>query len=325
VNTLVLVALFLLASLAVQTTILWVAARVCGLDRRGWWRAGVIVAAKFAFAAAVLVTIGTMVEEPDSIVFVWCIALLVDVLGTVGLLWWLFRGTLARRLRTWAVHGIAGTAIGYVLLVGMRTCLESYIWPNSSMSPNVRGYHVVETLPDGNHLIHAANTPGENRIIPPGEPSGAIVAETYEFRRVPRPPRHTHAPDRFLCNKTKAPDRWDVVAFRHPKDPTLKYIKRLVGLPGEQLIIRDGAVWVNGERLTPPDRLGPIRFLTDAEVLGKEADEAPVTLGPDEYFVLGDNPNKSSDSRWWGPVKRELIVGIVDVIYWPPSRWRLNP
>jgi signal peptidase I len=238
----------------------------------------------------------------------------------------LFGGTLTRRLGTWVAHLFAGGITGYILVLGMRMCVEAFIWPNSSMSPNVRGYHVVETLPDGSHLIHAANPPDEQPpAIPPGAPSGAIVAETYEYREAPRPARHTHGPDRFLCNKTKAPKRWDVLAFHYPKDPTLKYIKRLVGLPGEQLVIRDGAVWINGERLAPPAALGPIRFQTEAEVLGTGADEAALTVGPDEYYVLGDNPNRSADSRVWGPVKRDLIIGVVDVIYWPPSRWRLNP
>jgi signal peptidase I len=326
VNTLVLVAVFLLASFAVQTTVLWAAARVCRLERRGWWRVGVIVAAKLVIALAILVSIWTWGETPDSNMLVLGAGLVVDAIVTTGLLWLLFGGTLTRRLGTWVAHLFAGGIAGYILVLGMRTCVEALIWPNSSMSPNIRGYHVVETLPDGNHLIHAANPPDEQSpAIPPGEPSGAIVAETYEYREAPRPARHTHGPDRFLCNKTKMPRRWDVVAFHYPKDPTLKYIKRLVGLPGEQLVIRDGAVWVNGERLAPPAGLGPIRFVSVPHFMGGQEDERLVTLGPDEYFVLGDNSNKSADSRDWGPVKRDLIVGVVDVIYWPPGRWRLNP
>jgi len=325
-NTLLLVALFVLISLVVQTTVLWFAMRVNRLDRRSWWRAGLIVAAKLVLALAVLVSIWTWGEELDSNLIMLSIGLVVDLFATIGLLRLLFGGTLMRRLGTWATHFVAGGVVGYVLLLGMRTCVESYIWENSSMSPNIRGWHVVETLPDGNHQIHAANPPDEQPpAVAPGAPSGSIVAETYEYREASRPARHTHGPDRFLCNKTKMPERWDVIAFHYPKDPTLKYIKRLVGLPGEQLVIRDGAVWVNGERLTRPERLGSIRFLTDAEVLGENAEPVPLTLGPDEYFVLGDNPHKSADSRVWGPVKRELIIGVVDVIYWPPSRWRLNP
>jgi signal peptidase I len=192
------------------------------------------------------------------------------------------------------------------------------------MSPNIRGYHVVEVLPDGNHLIHAANAPGGERV-PVGEPSGAIVAETFEYRVTTRPATYTHTADRFICNKTKFPERWDAAVFKYPREPAILYVKRLVGLPGETIAIHDGAVWVNGDRLTPPERLGPIRYESEFHLPGEEAREFAVTLGPDDYFMLGDNTNKSADSRMWGPVKRELIVGVADLIYWPPARWRIRP
>jgi signal peptidase I len=193
------------------------------------------------------------------------------------------------------------------------------------MSPNIRGYHVVELLPDGNHLIIAANDPNDPRQIPAGERSGAIIAETYEDREVPRPAKHTHAPDRFVCNKTKFPERWDVVVFKHPENPGMMYLMRLVGLPGERIEIRDGAAWVNGGRLDPPTRLGPIRYVSGQDAPGVEAPPFEVTLGPDEYLMLGDNSTRSADSRHFGPVKRNLIVGVADLIYWPPARWRIRP
>jgi signal peptidase I len=188
------------------------------------------------------------------------------------------------------------------------------------MSPNIRGYHVVEVLPDGSHLIHAANHP-EGGGLPPGSASGAIVAETFEYRPTVRPAGYSHTADRFVCNKTKVPDRWDAVVFHYPEMPALLYVKRLVGFPGEQVTINDGAVWVNGERLNPPERLGPIRYTTGSE---REATYV-CDLGPDEFFVLGDNTNKSADSRSWGPVNGDQIVGVVDLIYWPPARWRMRP
>ncbi|HJZ90576.1 MAG TPA: signal peptidase I [Gemmataceae bacterium] len=132
-------------------------------------------------------------------------------------------------------------------------------------------------------------------------------------------------PDRFLCNKAKVPMRWDVIAFRFPKNPTVSYIKRLVGMPGETISIKEGAVWVNGERLTPPARLGPVTYRSLGEINENEVPPPDVVLGPDQFFVLGDNTNASADSRDWGPVPRDHVVGVVDVIYWPPGRWRLNP
>ena len=97
--------------------------------------------------------------------------------------------------------------------------------------------------------------------------------------------------------------------FRYPRKPEINYVKRLVGLPGESIVIRDGAVWVNGERQTPPERVGPIRYRGSYRRDDEDAASEEIVLGSDEYYVLGDNPNKSSDSRDFGPVRRDLTVG----------------
>src|SRR4029077_4227275 len=119
-------------------------------------------------------------------------------------------------------------------------------------------------------------------------------------REVPRPAKHTHPADRILCNKTKFPERWDVAFFKYPLDPTIRYVKRLVGLPGEHLEIHDGAVWINGEKFKPPERLGPIRYTASAQG-DRDNPLFDITLGPDEFFVLGDNTQHCADSRMWGP------------------------
>jgi hypothetical protein len=110
---------------------------------------------------------------------------------------------------------------------------------------------------------------------------------------------------------------------------------RLVGLPGEELFIKDGAIWIDGTRLNPPAEIAPLQF-TDArersvgETWGSP--ERPAKLGADEYFVLGDFALRSSDSRVWTyetdghppyAVPRSYIEGVVTLIYWPPGRWRV--
>jgi signal peptidase I len=123
------------------------------------------------------------------------------------------------------------------------------------------------------------------------------------------------------------PKRWDAVVFRYPLEPDLIYVKRLVGMPGEEIDIRDGGVWINGLRQEPPAHLGPLRFVRVDEMLAvfPQQPQLPVRLGPDEHFVLGDNTNSASDSRVWGAVPRSHLLGVADVIYWPLARWRTFP
>jgi len=77
--------------------------------------------------------------------------------------------------------------------------------------------------------------------------------------------------------------------------------------------------------MNPPGRLGPIRYASLSEVEEREHESFAVVLGPDEYFLLGDNTRRTADSRMYGAVKREFILGVADLIYWPPERWKMNP
>ncbi|MCS7251413.1 MAG: signal peptidase I [Anaerolineae bacterium] len=113
-----------------------------------------------------------------------------------------------------------------------------------------------------------------------------------------------------------SPQRGDVVVFRFPHDPHRDFIKRIIGLPGETVAIRDGKVFIDGRPLEETYIRSPIIYTY-----------GPVTLGPDEYFVLGDNRNASNDSHNWGTLPYSAIIGEAWLVYWPPSRWRLirNP
>ena len=103
------------------------------------------------------------------------------------------------------------------------------------------------------------------------------------------------------------PARGDVIVFRYPKDPSIFYIKRIIGLPGETVAIHNGVVTItetNGSKLT----------LNEPYVVNEDTTYTnSVTLGAHDYFVMGDNRPNSSDSRVWGPVPRANIVGRVDV------------
>ena len=107
------------------------------------------------------------------------------------------------------------------------------------------------------------------------------------------------------------PARGDIIVFEPPNHPTDDYIKRVVGLPGEQVEIRDGGMWVNGAPLAEP-------------YIGNSGSYSGAwSLGEGEYFVLGDNRNNSSDSHNWGVLPERNIVGKAWLCYWPPDAWGL--
>ncbi len=112
-----------------------------------------------------------------------------------------------------------------------------------------------------------------------------------------------------------APQRGDIVVFDPPGDegrtdePLL--IKRLIGLPGERVEVRDGGVYINGELLTE-SYINPTGVAQSCR--GQYCD---IVLGDNEYFLMGDNRNNSRDSRAFGPVERSRIVGEAIIRYWP--------
>ncbi|MSR65462.1 MAG: signal peptidase I [Verrucomicrobiae bacterium] len=139
-----------------------------------------------------------------------------------------------------------------------------------------------------------------------------------------------------LAYLSKQPHRGDVVVFRTEGitglDQDKIYIKRVVGLPGEEVSIRPPFLYIDGQKVTEPPVLEKFQskdagyhgFLLargmwkPAPMLGKESDS--IRLGADEYFVLGDNQPNSLDSRYWGPVKRKSIIGKVTKLFWPYER-----
>lgn len=121
--------------------------------------------------------------------------------------------------------------------------------------------------------------------------------------------------ERIFINKFvyrwEAVDRGDVVVFHYPLDPSKSYIKRVIAGPGETVSIDEGRVYVNGARLVEP--------YVPAEY--RDERSYPTTVVPaGTYFVLGDHRNLSSDSRDFGPVKRDLIFGKAVFAYWPTSK-----
>lgn len=114
-----------------------------------------------------------------------------------------------------------------------------------------------------------------------------------------------------LSYRFRQPERYDVVVFRYLYKENSYYIKRIIGLPGETVQIKDGKIYINGSLLE--EEFG------SAVIKNPGRANQPITLGSDEYFVLGDNRNVSSDSRdpSVANVKADQIVGRAFVCMWP--------
>jgi signal peptidase I len=113
-----------------------------------------------------------------------------------------------------------------------------------------------------------------------------------------------------LAYKLGGPKRGDVIVFKYPPDPTqIPYIKRVIGLPGDQIHIAGGRVSINGVLLNEP-------YLKVSTNGGGDW-----TVPEESLFVMGDNRNGSSDSRAWGMVPLGNVIGKAEVVYWPPQHW----
>ncbi|MGH9708844.1 MAG: signal peptidase I, partial [Candidatus Acidiferrales bacterium] len=107
-------------------------------------------------------------------------------------------------------------------------------------------------------------------------------------------------------------ERGDVVVFWYPRDPSKSFIKRVVGLPGDTVEIRDGHVYINGNEMSEP--YVPASYLDDLSY-------PPVIVPPGKYFVMGDHRDSSNDSRMFGPVARQYIYGKAVFAYWPADHF----
>lgn len=172
------------------------------------------------------------------------------------------------------------------IFLGVRSVVQNFRVEGASMEP---------TLQTGQYLLinkatyfHIDGTPLEDLF--PGTRQGAVE---YMFA---------------------GPQRGDVVVFRAPTQPDKDYIKRIIGLPGDMILIRNGRVSANGEELDEP-------YLRFPATYNYPANGRPMRVPDTDYFVLGDNRPNSSDSHlnWTVPVS--YMVGQAWFSYWPPQSW----
>ena len=107
------------------------------------------------------------------------------------------------------------------------------------------------------------------------------------------------------------PRQGDIIVFHYPVNPEEEFIKRVIGLPGDQIEVKNGSVYVNGQILEENYLRARTNYL------------GTWTVPEGNLFVLGDNRNNSSDSHDWGTVPMEYVVGKAVLVYWPPPAWGL--
>lgn len=119
----------------------------------------------------------------------------------------------------------------------------------------------------------------------------------------------------------RPPQRGDVVVFEYPRDIQKDYIKRVIGLPGDTILVRDGKVFVNDRELDEPYLQGTPTYCNGGSACGN----GPIVVPEGTIFVMGDNRTNSSDSREWNALPLDRVIGQAWVLYYPVSDWGVVP
>ncbi len=128
--------------------------------------------------------------------------------------------------------------------------------------------------------------------------------------------------DRLMANKLvykfREPERGEIVIFKYPVNLRKDFVKRLIALPGEEVEIKEGEIFIDGKQVK--NSLVNGRYYYNSGLYGTEF---PAKIPPDSYYVLGDNSINSKDSRYWGFVPEKNLIGKPLFIYWPLRRIRI--
>jgi len=120
------------------------------------------------------------------------------------------------------------------------------------------------------------------------------------------------------------PRRGDVIVFEYPEDPSKDFIKRVIGTPGDVVEEKDKKLYVNGQPYVNPHEVHKEKDIIPKEMNPRDT-FGPVTVPPNSYFVMGDNRDRSYDSRFWGFVTRDKIKGLAFIKYWSWDKDKFRP
>lgn len=175
---------------------------------------------------------------------------------------------------------IEAVVLAAVVFLLLQTTVRNFKVDGSSMDP---------TLDSGQYLL-------VNRL----------VYLQVDFQRLARIVPFWHVDEESSRYAIHSPNRGDVIVFKYPRDPRKDFVKRVVGLPGEVIEVRDGNVIVNGNVLDEP-------YLAAKD----HSNASKLRLEEGEYYAMGDNRAHSNDSRSWGAVPEANLEGKVWMVYWP--------
>lgn len=335
-STIVVACLFL--ALLVASTLLWALFLRVGL---GWAKVQDVTTRRVAFATILVIVLQIVLTivshlvsptDPAPVLILGIAELVAAVLMACFVIMQVFKASFFRAVQAWLATLVAPIVMIAVIFLVIRPFLiEAFVSPTNTMAPTLLGNHRQGTCVEcGNR---AFGSPISQQYGSPDTPL-MICRDNFHVTQPTDCGDKVFSADRFLVAKFLRPQRWDIVVFRYPEDPSVLYVKRLVGLAGEEITIKDGQIWANGEMLTPPDSIRGIKYVSEigeshGEVWGSA--DRPAKLADDEYFVLGDFSAQSNDSRLWKhgapghnsfAVPESHLCGVVTHIYWPPSRWR---
>lgn len=332
-TTLFIVAAFIVLEIAGSVAILWALARLFTAPNNKWRH--VWLAISLALLASALVTIvdkclqRSEVASPLSEFFVVTLALgalAVYVLiyqYSFGLSWLKSIGILVAYLLC-----VTPFALGSAALLKSQF-VEPFTCNGLACAPTLVGRHRADKCPHcGGDLVIRTSDPDAEAFNADDHADDGICLKCRKSSAAANPSGQIYGPDLIMTTRGLSPERWSLVTYTpnhaSPGDPMV-WVGRVVGLPGERVLISDGSIFINGERMTPPSEISGINYES------RDADGQPLpnfthteaTLSKDEFCILGDFSRHAYDSRYLGAVARARINSVVTVCYWPPSRWRI--
>jgi signal peptidase I len=334
-STIIVAGLFF--GLLATSVLLWVVFLRLGLR---WARVQGVNARRIVLATVLVVVlqIGLMIllravspHHPRLALGLEVLELVAHILMPPFVIMHVFRASFLRAVQAWLPTIIGGVVmLAFALLVVRPFLMEAFVSPSNGMAPTLLGNHWIGTCLECGGPAYCS----PERHASPDAP----LMICRDCRHVSQPTNRdgkVFSADRFLVAKFLRPQRWDVVVFRDPEDPSVLCVMRLVGLPGEEIVIKDGRAWADGRALTSPDSISGLKYTTVIDLWPETlwgSPNRPAKLADDEYFVLGDFSPRAKDSRLWQggarghnpfAVPESHLYGVVTHIYWPLGRCRI--